>query len=301
MDSYPSGGSFGPAQPPRRHWWSIQAPAAASPISGRRAYAEVLAVFAAFFAAGIIAGGETLAGRYPVPAGNWAIFVPAAVSQLGMAGIAALVVISLSGRRGIGPRALGLGLPMTASGKPAVARTFRIGVWAVLALLAGGIITGVLATGKLGQPLRPDDAYLVYAAAASLAAGVVEEMVVLAFVITTLRQANRPLPEIVVVAVLLRCSYHDYYGPGVVGIAIWAALFIWLFLRSGSVIPLIVVHFLWDLTIFFEQKWHAFATLRLDAFLLLPLAAGITWFVGVMNSRGVSPGPTGRDQAPGRP
>jgi len=33
-------------------------------------------------------------------------------------------------------------------------------------------------------------------------------------VVTTLRQASRPMAEIVVVAVLLRCSYHIYYGPG---------------------------------------------------------------------------------------
>lgn len=289
------GGTWSPGgSPPARHWWSIQPPPPASPISAGRAYAEVLLVFAAFFAAGVIAGGESLAGRYPLPAGNWAVFVPAAVSELAMAGIAALVVILMSGRRGITPRALGLGLPRKASGEPAAGRAFRIGVWAVLALLAGGLVTSLLATGKLGQPLRLSDAYLIYAATASLAAGVVEEMVVLAFVVSTLRQAGRRLPEIVIVAVLLRCSYHIYYGPGVAGIAVWAAFFIWLFLRSGSVIPLIVVHFLWDLTIFLGQRWHAIDTGRGIAFLLLPAAAGITWLVDVMNrgnQEGSSPPP----------
>ena len=287
-----------PTQASRQRWWSIQPPLAVSPISARRAYVEVLAVFAAFFGAGIIAGGETLAGRYPTPAGSWAVFVPATISQLGMAGIATLVVILLASRRGIGRRALGLGMPRPVGGKPSASHAFRIGVWAMAALVIGGIVTGLLATGKLGQPLRPDGAYLVYAAAASLAAGVVEETVVLAFVVVTLRQAHRPLPEIVIVAVLLRCSYHDYYGPGVVGIAIWAAFFVWLFLRSGSVVPLIVVHFLWDLTIFFEQRWHVFAALRLDAFVLLPLAAGITWFVDVMNRRGVNQPPPAPAEQP---
>jgi membrane protease YdiL (CAAX protease family) len=272
--------------PAGRRWWSILPPPAASPISARRAYAEVLGVVAAFFAANIIAAGESLSGRYPLPAGSWAVFIPAAVSELSKAGLAALVVLLLAARRGITPRALGLGWPAKASDSPSaspavaappVGPAFRIAVWALMALVAGGLITSALATGSLGQPVRPDDSYLVYASAASLAAGVVEEMIVLAFVVTTLWQAARPLPEIVIVAVLLRCSYHIYYGPGVAGIAVWAAVFVWLFLRSGSVVPMIVVHFLWDLSIFFELKWHAFAVGRASAFVLLPIAAGITW------------------------
>ena len=63
----------------------------------------------------------------------------------------------------------------------------------------------------------------------------------LEFVVSALRQAGRPLAEIVIVAVALRMSYHDYYGPGVIGIAVWAAVFVWLYLRTGSVIPLIIV------------------------------------------------------------
>lgn len=273
----------------RRHWWSIQPPPPVGPISARRAYAEVLGVFAAFFAANIIAAGESLSGRYPLSAGSWAVFMPAAVSELSKAAVVVLVVVLLSRRRGITPRALGLGLPVKASGRLAAGQAFRVAVWAVMALLIGGLITAALATGKLGQPVRPDDSYLVWAAAGSLAAGVVEEVLVLAFVVTTLRQASRPLMEIVIVAVLLRCSYHIYYGPGVAGIAVWAAFFIWLFLRSGTVVPLIVVHFLWDLTIFFEHRWHAFAVGRADAYLLLPVAAGITWLVDVLQRQGGSP------------
>jgi len=279
-------------RPARPHWWSIQPPPPAGPISARRAYAEVLVVFAAFFAASIIAGGETLAHRYPAPSGSWAVFTPAAVGEIATSLLAVLVVVLLSGRRGITPRFLGLGMPRTAEGGPAAAQGFRIGVWALVALVAGGLITSRLAAGKLGQPAVQDNSYLLYATAASLTAGIVEETVVLAFVVTTLRQARRPLPEIVIVAVLLRCSYHDYYGPGVLGIAVWAAVFVWLFLRTGSVLPLIVVHFLWDSTIFWAQRWHAILTVQVLAFLLLPLAAGITWLVQVMKR-------SGRGQPPG--
>src|SRR5258707_10714833 len=270
-------------RPARAHWWSAQEPPPASrsrPISAPRAYAEVLLVFAAFFAASVVAGGETLARHYPPPSGSWAVFTPAILSELGTCVLAVLVTVLLSARRGISPRELGFGWPRKADGRPGVAQSLRIGVWAIAALLAGGAVTGALAMGnKLGQPAHQDASYVIYSVAASLTAGIVEETVVLAFVVTTLRQVRRPLPEIVLVAVLLRCSYHDYYGLGVLGIAVWAAIFVWLFLRTGSVLPLIVVHVLWDTTIFLGQHWHAVQIATGYGWLFLLLAAGISWMI----------------------
>ena len=270
-------------RPARAHWWSAQEPPPASrshPISAGRAYAEVLLVFAAFFAASVVAGGETLARRYPAPSGSWAVFTPAILSELGTCVLAVLVTVLLSGRRGISPGWLGFGWPRNRDGRPGAGQSLRIAVWAISALLAGGAVTGILAMGnKLGQPAHQDTSYMIFTVVASLTAGIVEETVVLAFVVTTLRQARRPLPEIVLVAVLLRCSYHDYYGLGVLGIAVWAAIFVWLFLRTGSVLPLIVVHVLWDASIFLGQHWHVVQIASAGAWLLLLLAAGISWLV----------------------
>jgi membrane protease YdiL (CAAX protease family) len=268
-------------RPARPHWWSIQPAPPSSPISARRGYVEVLGVFALFFAAGILAGAETLVKHYPAPSGSWALFTPAAISELASAALAVIVTTALSARRGISPRSLGLGRPRTASGSAASAAAFRQGVWAIVALIAGGIVTSQLETGHLAQPAHPSLAYLLYATTASVAAGVVEETVVLAFVVTTLRQAGRPLPEIVIVAVLLRCSYHDYYGPGVVGIAIWASVFAWLFLRTGSEIPLVIVHIGWDTAIFWGQRWHAIRTGEAIFVLLVIIAAAISWLAEV--------------------
>jgi len=287
-------------RPARAHWWSAQEPPPAGAISARRAYAEVLLVFAAFFAASVVAGGETLARRYPAPSGSWAVFTPAILSELGMCVLAVLVTVLLSARRGISARWLGFGWPRKRDGRPGFAQSLRIGVWAISALLAGGVVTGILAMGnKLGQPAHQDASYVMYTVAASLTAGIVEETVVLAFVVTTLRQARRPLPEIVLVAVLLRCSYHDYYGLGVLGIAVWAAIFVWLFLRTGSVLPLIVVHVLWDASIFLGQHWHVVQIASAGAWLLLLLAAGISWLVD-LRARLAGP-PGGPPPAVGEP
>jgi membrane protease YdiL (CAAX protease family) len=281
-------------RPARAHWWSAQEPPPASrshPISAGRAYAEVLLVFAAFFAASVVAGGETLARRYPAPSGSWAVFTPAILSELGTCVLAVLVTVLLSGRRGISPGWLGFGWPRNRDGRPGAGQSLRIAVWAISALLAGGAVTGILAMGnKLGQPAHQDASYMIFTVVASLTAGIVEETVVLAFVVTTLRQARRPLPEIVLVAVLLRCSYHDYYGLGVLGIAIWAAVFVWLFLRTGSVLPLIVVHFLWDTTVFLGQHWHVVQIASAYAWLILLLAAGLSW---LLDLKARHPGPPG--------
>ena len=273
-------------RPARAHWWSAQPPPPAPPITARRAYAEVLLVFAAFFAASIVAGGETLARRYPRPSGSWALFTPAMISELSICVLAVLVTVLLSGRRGINPSWLGFSWPRRRDGRQGTAQSLRIGVWAIAALLAGGTITRALAMGnKLGQPAHQDTSYLVYSLTASLAAGIVEETVVLAFVVTTLRQARRPTAEILLVAVLLRCSYHDYYGIGVIGIALWAAIFVWLFLRTGSVLPLIVVHVFWDANIFLGQRWHEVQVATATAWIMLVLVAALTWFVDVRTRR----------------
>ena len=278
-------------RPARPHWWSPQPAPPAPPISARRAYGEVLLVFAAFFAASVVAGGETLAGRYPPPTGSWAVFTPATVGELGTCVLAVLVTVLLSARRGIRAPWLGFGWPRRRDGQQGAAQSLRIGVWAIAALLAGSAVTSALAMGnKLGQPAHQDASYLIYTLSASLTAGIVEETVVLAFLVTTLRQARRPLPEIVLVAVLLRCSYHDYYGLGAIGIAIWASVFVWLFLRTGSVLPLIVVHVLWDSNIFLGQRWHELQIATAYIWIMLVLFAALTWILDVQSRHTGPPG-----------
>ncbi len=295
MMTKPAGENWpGPyGRPARPHWWSIQPFPSAAPISAARAYAEVLVVFLCFFAVGIIVGGEMLAGRYHSPAGSWAIYGPLAVQELAVSVLAVLVVVLLSARRGITPAALGLRWPRRADGRAGIAQSLRATAWTVLALAVGGAITVGLAAGHhLVQPARQDYSYLLSGVASSLAAGIVEELAVLAFVVTTLRQARRPLPEIVIVAVLLRCSYHDYYGLGVVGIAVWAAILIWLFLRTGSVLPMVVVHIFWDVCIFLSQRWSAIGVVRGYAIAAIYLTAITTWLVEVARRRSAtSPGP----------
>jgi membrane protease YdiL (CAAX protease family) len=264
---------------PGKHWWSPQPPPQSEVIAARRAYLEVLGVFAAFFGAGIIAAGFSLSSDLSSPTGGWGAFLPSAFDNLAQAGTAATLVLLLSRQRGISRQALGLVLPRRADGAADVGAALRVATWALVAFIGGSIVTSLLATGKYNVSPHLNAAYLVYTSTAAVNAGIVEEMVVLGFVVVTLQQARRPLPEVVLVALVLRASYHVYYGPGVVGILVWASVFVWLFLRTRSLLPIIAVHFVWDFTIFMANRWHWLLAPALLLVVGMVIAAPITWLV----------------------
>jgi membrane protease YdiL (CAAX protease family) len=291
-----------PASVPGTASLSWMAPdSGAPPISAVRAYAEVLILFALVFASGIISAAESLGGNDLVPSGSWGTFAPATVDEVCNAAVIVIAVVLLSKRRGVTGELLGIRMPQPLPGVGPGSRATRMAALGLLAFLGGGIVTSLLA-GSHGyqEPTSLSVPYLVYSVGGSLFSGVVEEMVALAFVVSTLRQARRPAAEIVVVAVLLRCSYHVYYGAGIVGIAIWATVFALLYLRFRSVIPLIVLHFLWDSFQFLGLKWPAVAGLGMLLGVCFVITAFIVWIVAaVRHQHAKHPQPGGFAPYPG--
>jgi hypothetical protein len=279
----------------RRHWWSPLPLPPLPAISARRAYTEVLLVFAAFFLAGIVAAGLLLASHYRNPFQNasWSDYGPEVVDILAQIGLALAVVLLLSARRGVSADTLGLSLPRRRDGRFATGQATRILAWAIFAQVIGGIINAALQTGHLptSQPNAPE---LIFSVFDSIQAGVVEELVVLAFVVVTLRQAGRGWWEITFVALVLRASYHIYYGPGVLGIIVWAALFYWIYLRFRPLILLMFCHAAWDTVGFLSQRWPAVAGAAIAISVCIWIAAPITWLVernGPEQDRTFSPNP----------
>ncbi|MGA3352229.1 MAG: CPBP family glutamic-type intramembrane protease [Acidimicrobiales bacterium] len=80
----------------------------------------------------------------------------------------------------------------------------------------------------------------------ALTAGVVEEIVVLGFLVRRLEQHGLRPAVVVALAVLVRVSYHVYYGWGVLPIAAWALASVLMYRRYRRLAPFIVVHVLWD-------------------------------------------------------
>ena len=75
----------------------------------------------------------------------------------------------------------------------------------------------------------------VYQVFASAQAAIVEEVVVLGYLVRRLEQRNFNVPAIVAIAVLVRVSYHLYYGWNAVPIACWALVTVLVYLRIRDV------------------------------------------------------------------
>lgn len=255
-------------------------------------------MFVAFFGAGILAAGFSLGGTLPRTNGGWSLFGPNAFDQAAQAGLAVTLIVLLLRNRGVSRQAFGLDVPRHADGGWAFGETLRLATWAVTALIAGSLVTSAIATGGYRLPAHLGAPFLIYAAASSLNAGVIEELVVLGFVVATLRQARRPVWELLLVALVLRSSYHIYYGVGVVGILIWGSVFVWLYLRTRSLLPIIAVHVAWDTTVFMAQRWPVTILVGLLIVLAMVISAPITWLVERSNRR-LAPAGAGTAPWPG--
>ena len=80
---------------------------------------------------------------------------------------------------------------------------------------------------------------------------VLEEVIVVGYLITRLRSLPVPLGWVVVASAVLRGSYHLYQGFGAfVGNAVMGVVFALFFLRFKRVMPLIVAHSILDIAAF---------------------------------------------------
>lgn len=81
--------------------------------------------------------------------------------------------------------------------------------------------------------------------------GVLEEVVMIGFLLTRFRQLNWPAGRAILLSAVIRGSYHTYQGlGGFVGNLIMGALFGWWFTRTRRVLPLVIAHSVIDVISF---------------------------------------------------
>jgi membrane protease YdiL (CAAX protease family) len=121
------------------------------------------------------------------------------------------------------------------------------------------------------DPAPPQAIYLIPLVLTSVAAGVVEEIVVLGFFTHRLEQRGWSGLPLVALLVALRLSYHLYYGIGALTLLPWAVLSVIMYRRRRRLLPFIVAHVLWDTLSFSESYLHGagFALLLLGTAILL--------------------------------
>lgn len=83
------------------------------------------------------------------------------------------------------------------------------------------------------------------------AAGVLEEFVIVGFVLTRLRDLGRLPWTAIVIAALVRGAYHLYQGwPMALGNVAMGLVFGWVFVRRGRLAPLVLAHWTLDAVAF---------------------------------------------------
>ncbi len=119
-----------------------------------------------------------------------------------------------------------------------------------LLLYLGAHAAGLAVTVNPGNLPGQWWSWLVYVLSAAQNA-VLEETIVVGFVLTRLRAAGVGLGPAVVFSAVLRGSYHLYQGFGAfVGNAVMGVVFAAVYRRTGRVMPLVVAHALIDVVAF---------------------------------------------------
>lgn len=82
-------------------------------------------------------------------------------------------------------------------------------------------------------------------------AGLLEEIVVVGYLVTRLQQLGWSVPVVILTSALLRGTYHLYQGwPMALGNAVMGAVFATFYVRTGRLGPLIFTHWLLDAVAF---------------------------------------------------
>lgn len=89
--------------------------------------------------------------------------------------------------------------------------------------------------------------------------GPAEELALLGLVVVGLRRTGYSWWVVYLVAIAVRVPFHLYYGWGALAIAVWPAIAVYLYRRSGAIWGLVACHALWDLTSFLtvHTDWPA--------------------------------------------
>jgi membrane protease YdiL (CAAX protease family) len=220
------------------------------PIGARRAYAEVAAVYVLGFGPAVFSAfyllnhpGRILNSHVPTLHGqligeaiSWGVSLPGL-----------LLALWLMRRRGWSWRRLGIA-PRWVTGGVRRRQALAIGCVMFAAQLVASAVLSSLAPHSRFPFGRTGAWGMIGGVSGAVRSGFLEELIVTAFVIITLRQARRPWPEILLVSLALRVAYHVYYGTPWIAlwIAIWAGTAFGLYWRTRRLTPIMASHTLWD-------------------------------------------------------
>jgi Type II CAAX prenyl endopeptidase Rce1-like len=201
----------------------------------------------------VLAGLATITGLGAVATVLARSAPPAAMplSYLAQMMLAVALAGTLARRRGLTLHGLGLGRGPGHGRRSAYARARTAGVLSFAGIVAASIAARVI--GALPGVRPAPDGFAVNGLhnvaamlIASVHAGVCEELLLTATVVTALEAARRPAWQIYAAGVGMRLAVHLYFGVSAPAAMIFAAANIWLFRRTRRLLPLIAAHIVAD-------------------------------------------------------
>ncbi len=237
-----------PASPSRtRVWWEIGLVLACT--LGQSAVYSVLAFLRIVLSRASVGSQSTALNPPQATQAFWDILYQ--LLDIGFSLALVGLVVYLLWDAGLSPfRRIGLDL-----GRPAG----DLGAGVVLALVIGVPGLGLYTIGRLAgwtvqvqaSPLDATWWTIPLLVLSALRAGLQEEVIMIGYLFTRLRQAGWRDWTIILVSAAVRGSYHLYQGaPQALGNFVMGLVFGWCYKRWGRVMPLVVAHTLLDVVSF---------------------------------------------------
>lgn len=140
-----------------------------------------------------------------------------------------------------------------------------------LAVVIGGqlvaaYVLSLLTTGATNQPVAANGMLIVGGTVSAVAAGIVEEIVVVAIPVLLGRRAGLHPGVIITGSIVLRYAYHVYHGPvaTIPWIIIWAGANCVAYLAWRRLWPIVAVHAVFDIVVGvglpFSEDWKMVVT-----------------------------------------
>ena len=182
-----------------------------------------------------------------------------------------LLIWYLLTRSGEGLRAINLGERRLRMDLALVLPIYVVVMW--LPQLIGGHVlsaAGLHTYYLIPTPVPlPSGALTIEWVIASAVAGVLEEVVILGYLVRRLEQRGYGVAVVIIIDVVARVSYHLYYGWGALSITCWALVSVVVYLRVRRLLPLILCHIIWDAAFPFRAFYHgAYQIMQAIAFIL---------------------------------
>lgn len=158
---------------------------------------------------------------------------------------------------------------------------YLLPVWVLVQVIPQEVGSAILSGAHISRyqvsgPALPT-AFVAVGLLMSLQAAVVEEVVVLGYLVRRLEQRGWTTTAVVVIAVLVRISYHLYYGPGVLPILLWATATVFAYRKIRRLLPFIICHFVWDAGITINGYSHTAAATFDGLFFVAALVFLLLW------------------------